>query len=92
MIKTYQYRIYPTIKQAKKLFAWLEMLRNLYNQALAWRKTIYSTTSESVSWVTQADALPDLKQESASFASLHSDVLQDALRRLDKAYQAFFDV
>ena len=90
MIKTYQYRIYPTIKQAKKLFAWLEMLRNLYNQALAWRKTVYSTTSESVSWVTQADALPDLKQESAPFASLHSDVLQDALRRLDKAYQAFF--
>ena len=91
MIKTYQYRIYPTIKQAKKLFAWLEMLRNLYNQALAWRKNVYSTTGESVSWVAQADALPDLKQESASFASLHSDVLQDALRRLDKAYQAFFD-
>ena len=68
MIKTYQYRIYPTIKQAKKLFAWLEILRNLYNQALAWRKTVYSTTGESVSWVTQADALPDLKQESAPFA------------------------
>ena len=90
MIKTYQYRIYPTIKQAKKLFAWLEMLRNLYNQALAWRKDVYSTTGESVAWVTQADALPDLKQESTPFASLHSDVLQDALRRLDKAYQAFF--
>ena len=40
--------------------------------------------------MTQADALPDLKQASAPFASLHSDVLQDALRRLDKAYQAFF--
>ena len=90
MIKTYQYRIYPTIKQAKKLFTWLEMLRNLYNQALAWRKDVYSATGESVSWVTQADTLPDLKQASASFASLHSDVLQDALRRLDKAYQAFF--
>ena len=47
-------------------------------------------TGESVSWVTQADTLPDLKQASAPFASLHSDVLQDALRRLDKAYQAFF--
>ena len=91
MIKTYQYRIYPTIKQANKLFTWLEMLRNLYNQALAWRKNVYSTAGESVSWIVQADALPDLKQASASFASLHSDVLQDALRRLDKAYQAFFD-
>ena len=76
MIKTYRYRLYPTFKQARIL--------------LAWRKGVYSATSESVSWVTQADALPDLKQESASFASLHSDVLQDVLRRLDKAYQAFF--
>ena len=33
MIKTYQYRIYPTIKQAKKLFAWLERkeAQNLVN-------------------------------------------------------------
>ena len=90
MKKTFEYRAYPTFKQAKTLTMWLEVLRNLYNQALAWRKGAYQETGESISWVTQANALPDLRQESAQFASLHSDVLQDTLRRLDKAYQAFF--
>ena len=90
MKRTFEYRAYPTFKQAKTLTVWLEVLRNLYNQALAWRKAAYQETGESISWVTQANALPDLKQESAQFASLHSDVLQDTLRRLDKAYQSFF--
>ncbi|MYE91601.1 IS200/IS605 family element transposase accessory protein TnpB, partial [Candidatus Poribacteria bacterium] len=44
----------------------------------------------SISWMIQANALPELRQESAQFASMHSDVLQDALRRLNKAYQSFF--
>ena len=90
MKKTYEYRAYPTFKQVQTLTVWLEVLRNLYNQALAWRKAAYQETGESISWVTQANALPELKQESAQFASLHSDVLQDTLRRLDKAYQSFF--
>ena len=90
MTKTYQYRIYPTFKQAKKLLVWLETLRNLYNQGLSWRKDVYAKTGKTVSWVTQANALPELKQAKPYWLSLHSDVLQDVLRRLDKAYQAFF--
>ena len=66
------------------------MLRILYNQALAWRKDTYETTGESVNYKTQANALPDFKRESQAFAELHADVLQDCLRRLDKAYKAFF--
>ena len=90
MIKAYQYRIYPTFKQAKILHAWLEVLRNLYNQGLSWRKEVYNKTGESASWVTQANTLPELRQTSSTFGMLHIDVLQDTLRRLDKAYQAFF--
>ena len=90
MIKTYQYRIYPTFKQAKVLLAWLEALRNLYNQGLSWRKTVYQKTGESVNWVTQANTLPELRQASSTFGMMHVDVLQDTLRRLDKAYQGFF--
>ena len=91
MIKTYQYRIYPTFKQAKILLVRLETLRNLYNQALAWRKTVYRETGESVNWVIQASTLPELRQKSDTFSALHIDVLQDTLRRLDKAYQSFFE-
>ena len=90
MIKTYQYRIYPTFKQAKILYAWFEALRNLYNQGLFWRKDVYNKTGESVDWITQANTLPELRQASSTFNMMHIDVLQDVLRRLDKAYQSFF--
>ena len=90
MKKTYEYRAYPTTKQRKLFTVWLALLRSVYNQALAWRIEAYQTAGLTVKWTTQANALPDLKQESESFACLHSDVLQDAMRRLDKAYKAFF--
>ena len=90
MKKTFEYRAYPTTKQRKTFTVWLALLRSLYNQALAWRIDTYKATGESVKWTTQANALPDLKKESQAFAGLHSDVLQDVMRRLDKAYQAFF--
>ncbi len=90
MKTTFEYRAYPTAKQRKTFTAWFALLRMLYNQALAWRKDVYQSTGESVKWATQGNALPDLKQESPAFAGLHADVLQDCLRRLDKAYRAFF--
>ena len=90
MKKTYEYRAYPATKQRNTFLLWLGLLRNLYNQALAWRIDAYQKNSDSVKWTTQANALPDLKAESKAFAGLHADVLQDAMRRLDKAYKAFF--
>ena len=90
MKKTYEYRAYPTVKQANKLVAWLEILRNLYNQALAWRKDTYQQTGQSVKKSTQEKALTPFRQESERVASLHIDVLQDTIDRLDKAYQSFF--
>ena len=90
MKKTLEYRAYPTTKQRNTLTLWLALLRTLYNQALAWRKDVYEATGETVKWTTQGNALPTLKQESQAFSVLHADVLQDALRRLDKSYQAFF--
>ncbi|RKU06020.1 transposase [Candidatus Poribacteria bacterium] len=90
MKKTYEYRAYPTTKQRQLFTVWLALLRSIYNQALAWRIEAYQTAGLTVKWTTQANALPDLKQASEAFAGLHSDVLQDAMRRLDKAYKAFF--
>ncbi len=90
MKKTYEYRVYPTTKQRKLFTVWLALLRSIYNQALAWRIEAYQTAGLTVKWTTQANALPDLKAASKAFAGLHADVLQDAMRRLDKAYKAFF--
>ena len=90
MKKTFEYSAYPTARQRNIFTVWLALLRAIYNQALAWRIDVYQKTGESVKWTTQANALPDLKQESKAFAGLHSDLFQDAVRRLDKAYKAFF--
>ena len=90
MKKAFEYRAYPTTKQRHIFTVWLALLRNLYNQALAWRIDTYNSTGVTVKWTTQANALPDLKGTSEAFAGIHSDVLQDAMRRLDKAYKAFF--
>ena len=90
MVKTYQYRIYPTTKQHKTLDAILEACQTFYNQALAMRKHAYEKHGESLSYKIQANHLTPLRQESFFWSSIHIDVLQDTLRRLDKAYQAFF--
>ena len=90
MVKTYQYRIYPTTKQRKTLDAILEAGQTLYNQALAMRKHAYEKHGESLNYKIQANHLTPLRQESCFWSSIHIDVLQDTLRRLDKAYRAFF--
>ena len=90
MVKTYQYRIYPTQAQANTLKTWLGACRNIYNQALAWRKHAYEQKGKPVSYIQQANALTPLRGGSPFWSSLHSDALQDTLRRLDKAYKAFF--
>ena len=90
MVKTYQYRIYPTKAQKKTLETQLDACRSIYNQALAWRKGTYEQKGGSVSYVQQANALTPLRGGSTFWSSLHSDTLQDTLRRLDKGYKAFF--
>ena len=100
MLKTYQYRIYPTTKQRKTLETILEGCQTLYNQVLAMRKQAYEKFrsenpryvghGESLSYKIQANHLTPLRQESRFWSSIHIDVLQDTLRCLDKAYQAFF--
>ena len=104
MVKTYQYRIYPIVperilqvcalglskQQAKTLNGQLEACKNIYNQSLAWRKQAYEEHGESVNYGTQQAALTTLRAESSFWSTLHIDILQDAARRVDKAFKAFF--
>lgn len=66
------------------------MCRYLYNWALDERKKMYEENNESVTYHSQAATLPVLKKERPWFKGVYSQVLQDVLKRLDKAYQNFF--
>ena len=90
MIKTYQYRIYPTTNQRLMLESWLEAYQTLYNQALDMKKQAYQKNKANITYKVLAVHLTMLRRASEFWKSKHIDVLQDVLRRLDKAYQAFF--
>ena len=89
MIKTYQYRIYPTTKQQVSLEAILEACQTLYNQALEMRIKAHKAGA-SITYTTQQTMLTALRNQSDFWNALHIDILQDTLRRLDNAYKAFF--
>ena len=90
LTRTYKYRIYPTNGQVTALENTFSMCRHLWNWSLAERRDAYEQTGESVSYWTQQNRLPELKEERPWFKGVHSQVFQDVLRRLDKGFDNFF--
>ncbi|WP_287583248.1 RNA-guided endonuclease TnpB family protein, partial [Candidatus Borrarchaeum sp.] len=90
MKRTYQYRLYPTTQQATTLTQWLTTCRLLYNNGLAERKKVWATHKKSVTYGEQANQLKDAKKTNQFLKAVHSQVLQDVLRRLDKTFTNFF--
>lgn len=48
------------------------------------------TQEHALTYTQQATQLPEIKEVRPEYNDMHSQVLQDVLRRVDKAYQAFF--
>jgi transposase, IS605 OrfB family, central region len=90
MLKTYKYRLYPTKKQTEKLEWTLEICRILYNSCLVDRNRRYEETGKSLSRIDQQGILVQDKKNIEYLKSIHSQVLQDVLFRVEKAYKAFF--
>lgn len=88
--KTYKYKLRPTPAQARQLEQTLWRCRTLYNTALEQRKVAYERRGVTLSAYGQQAELPDLKAAFPEYGDIHSQVLQDVLTRLDKAFQAFF--
>ncbi len=64
--------------------------KELYNAALQERRDAYRMSGVSVSYEMQSDQLKDIKQIREEYKDIHSQVQQDVLKRLDKAFDAFF--
>jgi len=90
MRRAFKFRIFPTKAQRRRLEDTLACCRRLYNAALEQRKTAYRRQRLSVSKHAQQAELPSLKAEVPECEGVHSQVLQDVLARLDRAFQAFF--
>jgi putative transposase len=82
------------LKPSGKIIAifesWLLALCELYNASLQERRDAYRMAGVSISKSDQEKQLPEIKQENPRLARIHSQVIQEALRRVDLAFQHFF--
>lgn len=88
--KSFRFRLKPTKKQAKALENQLAECRWLYNELLEERKLAYEELDLSLTKYQQLMFLPELKTERPGLRSVHSQVLQNVVDRLDKAFEGFF--
>jgi len=88
--KMFQYRIYPTKKQERRLCEALEECWWLYNHLLERRKVAYEQEGKNLSCFEQQRTYGMLKQERPRLHIVHSQVLQNVAVRIDLAFKAFF--
>ena len=89
MRKAYKFRLYPTGNQAQALNDQLDQARHLYNAALEQQRFAYQRRGVSLNYHDQAADLKDMRAAGAGCLANFS-ACQDVLRRLDKAFKAFF--
>src|SRR6266487_5670858 len=88
--KTYHFRIYPTRKQTQTLEQWLGLCCQVYNAALDERRSAYRMAGVSLSYAHQCAELPACKEVCPELCEVPAQVLQDAVKRVDRAYDDFF--
>lgn len=84
------FKLYPNAQEAERLLAWVRLHCELYNAALQERIEAYRKAGKSISYYDQQNVLPEIKAARPEFVELGSHALQQTLRRLDLAFQAFF--
>src|SRR5215469_11105285 len=90
MNRTFQYRLYPTKKQQTMLKQWLALCCETYNAALQERRDAYRMAGISIGYALQCAELPACKEVRPELADVNSQVLQDVLKRVDRAFEGFF--
>ena len=90
MQRNYRYRLYPTKAQEAGLVRHLEVHRRLYNAGLQERREAWERRGISRNYYDLANQLKEVRalDPEAAFANYTS--LQQTLRRLEKAFTAFF--
>jgi putative transposase len=88
--KTFKYKLLSTDEQEQKMAFVLRRCRELYNAALQERHDAWHKCHTSITCAQQSTELLGVKDVRPEYHDIHSQVLQDVLTRLDRAFQAFF--
>ncbi len=90
MKKSFKYRLLGNRQTFDKAYNWLNLCCRLYNTALEQRIIIYRQNKRAISCYSQIKQLPELKLAFPEYGEVGSQVLQEVIERLDKAYANFF--
>lgn len=90
MFRVMKVRLYPRPAQEARLFDYLRAGRRVWNHFLEHRIKIYKRRGESTSLYQQYGMLTHWRSNDERMASIPVTVERDALRRLDRAFDAFF--
>jgi len=88
--KAFRYLLYPNREQSEAMTSLLNTHRHLYNSALAERKAAYETDKRTVGYQEQSAHLKTTRKENPYLALANFSSCQRTLKRLDRAFAAFF--
>ncbi len=89
MLRTFKFRLYPSITHQKDLEHILADNCETYNAALQERIEAWKLQRKSISYADQCRELTELRKDQC-FSVVAADIQRDPLHRLDRAFKAFY--
>ena len=91
-LQAYKYQLRPKAGHERAMRCFVGCSRYVWNKALALEKESFATTGKRMGYNTLAGLLVEWKRdpETSFLAEVHSQVLQQSLKDLDRAYTNFF--
>lgn len=90
-IIAYKFRISkPSKIVQERLEQTLYLCRSLYNSAIQERRDAYQINRVSINYQAQQNQLPEIKLTNSEYKEIHSQVLQNVLKRCERAFDGFF--
>ena len=90
MLRSFEYRLFPDSAQAAGLTDMLGSFCDLYNACLQQRIEAYRRQGRTLGYVDQANELKAVRLTDERLAGYSYSAEQQVVRRLDKAFKAFF--
>ena len=90
MRKTFKYRLHPTKAQTTAMQLQLDCCRWVYNKTIETRRDAWQNEQVSISRYDTHKMMPLWKAEESWLKQGHAQAMQDAQKRVDLAFRAFF--
>lgn len=89
-MKAYKYKLRTNKQFVENAEKTLDVCRELYNASIQERRDAWKMNRVSLNYYSQCVQLPAIKKDRDDLNEVYSQVLQDVLRRSDKAFDGFF--